>query len=164
MSWAYFGERWNDFKTAPGRGHEFRVARSGRLSLLQHLQSVPVFRIDHDPCRAARMRISRTRSISMTPSPSGDLPAVSFVKPSTFNDGHPSSSRLDLFESFTRRIIEQVKSNEELWEIHRDPGHDRRRRRLLQLRLYPAGRLFRRRNPHPDDRGVEIFARRSRVA
>jgi phospholipase C len=47
---------------------------------------------------------------------SGNLPAVSFVKPSTFNDGHPSSSRLDLFESFSRRIIEQVQSNKELWE------------------------------------------------
>src|SRR5258708_13765239 len=46
----------------------------------------------------------------------GTLPAVSFVKPSTFNDGHPSSSRVDLFESFTKRIIDQVKSHEDLWE------------------------------------------------
>jgi phospholipase C len=46
----------------------------------------------------------------------GNLPAVSYVKPSTFNDGHPASSRLDLFESFAKRIIEQVKSNDELWE------------------------------------------------
>ena len=46
----------------------------------------------------------------------GTLPAVSFVKPSTFNDGHPASSRLDLFEAFTKKIIDEVKSNEELWE------------------------------------------------
>jgi phospholipase C len=46
----------------------------------------------------------------------GKLPAVSFVKPSTFNDGHPSSSRLDIFEAFSRKIIDQVKSNKELWE------------------------------------------------
>jgi phospholipase C len=38
------------------------------------------------------------------------------VKPSTFNDGHPSSSRIDLFEAFTKRIIDGVKANEELWE------------------------------------------------
>uniref|UniRef100_UPI0038F6E9AB alkaline phosphatase family protein n=3 Tax=Bacteria TaxID=2 RepID=UPI0038F6E9AB len=44
----------------------------------------------------------------------GNLPAVSFVKPSTFNDGHPSSSRVDLFEAFTKRIVDQVKSNKEL--------------------------------------------------
>jgi phospholipase C len=46
----------------------------------------------------------------------GTLPAVSFVKPSTFNDGHPASSKVDLFEAFTKRIIDQVKSNQELWE------------------------------------------------
>jgi len=46
----------------------------------------------------------------------GNLPAVSFVKPSTFNDGHPASSKFSLFEAFTRRIVEQVQSNEELWE------------------------------------------------
>jgi len=32
----------------------------------------------------------------------GTLPAVSFVSRAPSNDGHPSSSRLDLFESFTR--------------------------------------------------------------
>jgi phospholipase C len=46
----------------------------------------------------------------------GDLPAVSWVKPSTFNDGHPASSKVDLFESFARKIIDAVRSNEELWE------------------------------------------------
>ena len=30
----------------------------------------------------------------------GTLPAVSFVKPSGFVDGHPASSKLDLFEGF----------------------------------------------------------------
>ena len=46
----------------------------------------------------------------------GNLPAVSIVKPDTFNDGHPASSKLDLFESFTAKIIEGVKNNKELWE------------------------------------------------
>src|SRR6202040_3348186 len=46
----------------------------------------------------------------------GKLPAVSFVKPSTFNDGHPASSKVELFEAFSKRIIDQVQSNEELWE------------------------------------------------
>ena len=46
----------------------------------------------------------------------GTLPAVSWVKPSTFNDGHPASSKVDLFESFTHNIIDKVRANEELWE------------------------------------------------
>jgi phospholipase C len=45
----------------------------------------------------------------------GNLPAVSIVKPSGFLDGHPSSSKLDLFEGFVNRIVNQVQSNSALW-------------------------------------------------
>ena len=45
----------------------------------------------------------------------GTLPAVSFVKPSGFLDGHPASSKLDLFEGFVKKIITEVQSNQQLW-------------------------------------------------
>jgi phospholipase C len=45
----------------------------------------------------------------------GKLPAVSFVKPSGWVDGHPASSKWDLFEGFTQKIVDEVKSNPELW-------------------------------------------------
>ena len=46
----------------------------------------------------------------------GKLPAVSFVKPSGLVDGHPASSKLDLFEGFVKKIVDGVKSNPELWK------------------------------------------------
>jgi phospholipase C len=46
----------------------------------------------------------------------GNLPAVSIVKPSGFNDGHPASSKLDLFEGFVKKIVNGVKSNPALWD------------------------------------------------
>ncbi|MDQ2843995.1 MAG: phosphoesterase [Acidobacteriota bacterium] len=46
----------------------------------------------------------------------GTLPAVSFVKPSGLVDGHPSSSKLDLFEGFVKKIVDGVKSNPSLWK------------------------------------------------
>jgi phospholipase C len=46
----------------------------------------------------------------------GTLPAVSFVKPSGWVDGHPASSKWDLFEGFVKKIVEAVKANPELWE------------------------------------------------
>ena len=50
------------------------------------------------------------------PSPSGSGPAaVSIVKPDGLLDGHPASSKLDLFEAFTRKIVEQVQHNPNLW-------------------------------------------------
>jgi phospholipase C len=45
----------------------------------------------------------------------GNLPAISIVKPSGFNDGHPASSKLDLFEGFTKKIVDSVKANPALW-------------------------------------------------
>jgi phospholipase C len=36
------------------------------------------------------------------------LPAVSIVKPSGYVDGHPASSKLNLFEGFTKKIVDEV--------------------------------------------------------
>jgi phospholipase C len=47
---------------------------------------------------------------------SGNLPAVSFVKPSGWVDGHPASSKWDLFEGFTQKIVDAVRTNPELWQ------------------------------------------------
>jgi len=46
----------------------------------------------------------------------GKLPAVSFVKPSGWVDGHPASSKWDLFEGFTKKIVDMVQSKPELWK------------------------------------------------
>jgi phospholipase C len=42
------------------------------------------------------------------------LPSVSFIKPSGFVDGHPQSSKLELFEAFSKNIIDAVQANPEL--------------------------------------------------
>jgi phospholipase C len=115
VSWAYFGERWNDFKTAPGEGTNF-----GSLDPIAYLYCnicnpfLYSASIMNNPA-AINAHMKDTLDLYDAIA-KGTLPAVSYVKPSTFNDGHPSSSRLDLFESFAKRIIDQVKSNDELWE------------------------------------------------
>ena len=45
----------------------------------------------------------------------GSLPAVSYVKPSGFVDGHPASSKLILFEGFVKKIVDGVQANPSLW-------------------------------------------------
>jgi phospholipase C len=47
---------------------------------------------------------------------SGNLPAVSYVKPSGWVDGHPASSKFNLFEGYVKKIVDAVQSNKELWE------------------------------------------------
>jgi phospholipase C len=44
-----------------------------------------------------------------------NLPPVSIVKPSGFTDGHPASSKLDLFEGFTKKIVDELQANPTLW-------------------------------------------------
>jgi len=46
----------------------------------------------------------------------GSLPAVSFAKPSGIVDGHPASSKLDLFEGFVKKIVDAVQANPDLWK------------------------------------------------
>jgi phospholipase C len=45
----------------------------------------------------------------------GTLPAVSIVKPDGFLDGHPASSKWDLFEGFTKKIVEMIQKNPKLF-------------------------------------------------
>src|ERR1700720_4309948 len=45
----------------------------------------------------------------------GTLPAVSYVKPDGAMDGHPASSKFDLFESFVENIVDLAQSNKEQW-------------------------------------------------
>ena len=46
----------------------------------------------------------------------GHLPAVSYIKPDSFDDGHPASSKLDILEALVGRVIDHVKSRPGLFE------------------------------------------------
>ena len=45
----------------------------------------------------------------------GSLPAVSFVKPDGLLDGHPASSKFDLFEGMAKKIVDHLTANPELF-------------------------------------------------
>jgi phospholipase C len=45
----------------------------------------------------------------------GTLPAVSFVKPDGLLDGHPASSKEDLFEGMVKKIMDHLTANKELF-------------------------------------------------
>jgi phospholipase C len=45
----------------------------------------------------------------------GTLPAVSFVKPDGLLDGHPASSKFDLFEGMVKKIMDHLTANRELF-------------------------------------------------
>jgi len=46
----------------------------------------------------------------------GHLPAVSYLKPDSFDDGHPASSKLNIFEALVERVLDGLKKHPELAE------------------------------------------------
>ena len=64
------------------------------------------------------MRADHMRDVTdlFTDLKNGTMPAVAYVKPDGAMDGHPASSKFDLFEAFAKNIIELAQSNKELWE------------------------------------------------
>jgi phospholipase C len=106
ISWKYYGAGWNNYVKDPNSEfgsiycnicNPFLYETAIMTSAAQrqaHLADVPDLQADIK---------------------SGNLPAVSIVKPDALLDGHPASSKLNLFEAFTRNIITQIQANPELW-------------------------------------------------
>src|SRR5262249_56516964 len=46
----------------------------------------------------------------------GTLPAVAYVKPDSLVDGHPASSKLDLFEAMLDNIVDKLKAHPDLFK------------------------------------------------
>ncbi len=115
VTWAWFGERWTDFKTAPGLGANYGTIDPPAYlfcnicSPFLYSQSI----MTHPDQIAAHMKDVNDLYDGIA---NNTLPAVSFVKPSTFNDGHPASSKVDIFEAFTKKIVEAVQANGGLWK------------------------------------------------
>ena len=65
---------------------------------------------------ATREAVNVDTSQLYTDIQNGTLPAVSFVKPSGLNDGHPASSKWNIFEAFTRKILVLLRKNPDLWK------------------------------------------------
>jgi phospholipase C len=119
VSWAYFGERWNDFKKAPGLGANFGTIDPpiGPAAYLYCNICNPFLYSASTMTNAAERDAHLKDTADLYDAiEDGKLPAVSWVKPSTFNDGHPASSKVDLLESFTHNIIDKVRANDALWE------------------------------------------------
>ena len=108
ISWAYYGDQWNTYLANPYNNYvtpdntycsicnpfqytnSIMTSPSGRA----HLQdTINFYQAIHDNM----------------------LPAVSFVKPDGWLDGHPASSKLNLFEGFVKKIVDEVKANSSLW-------------------------------------------------
>jgi phospholipase C len=104
VSWSYYGEGWdNGTEDGPNGTQEYCNICNPFLYSTQ-IMTNPLLRAN---LKGTNQLYSDIQS--------GNLPAVSYVKPDGFLDGHPASSKWDLFEGFTRKIITMVQANQQLW-------------------------------------------------
>jgi len=114
VSWKSYNDQWNQYLTDK---YQFNYGTVGPNSD-QYCNICNGFQyqtqiMTNDAVRTAHI----TDTVDLySDIKNGTLPAVSFVKPSGWVDGHPASSKWDLYEGFVKKIVDAVQSNKELWE------------------------------------------------
>jgi phospholipase C len=113
ISWKYYGDQWNNYVPDP---YQLNFGAVGKTSD-EYCNICNPFQYDTSIMANPSVRAAHIQDTTDLYSDiaNGTLPAVSFVKPSGLVDGHPASSKLDLFEGFTKKIVDAVKNNPTLW-------------------------------------------------
>ncbi len=111
ISWKYYGDQWNNYVNDP---YQLNYGTNGP-NADEYCNICNPFQYDTSimshPDQVAK-HIQDTANL-YADIQNDTLPAVSIVKPSGYVDGHPSSSKLDLFEGFTQKIIQMVQNSPE---------------------------------------------------
>ncbi|HXZ16147.1 MAG TPA: alkaline phosphatase family protein, partial [Roseiarcus sp.] len=104
ISWAYFGDQWDEYlqdKYQQNSVYDDYCNICNWASYSTAIMSNPDQRREHLLDTADLYALIA----------GNDLPAVSYVKPSGYVDGHPASSKLILFEGFVKKIVDLVKNS-----------------------------------------------------
>ncbi len=113
ISWKYYGDQWNNYVPDP---YQLNYGAVG-ANTDEYCNICNPFQYDTSIMANATVRTAHMKDTAdlYNDIQFGTVPAVSFVKPSGLVDGHPSSSKLDLFEGFTQKIVDAVQANPLLW-------------------------------------------------
>jgi len=114
VSWKYYGDQWDSYLTDK---YQINYGTVGAKSD-QYCNICNPFQYETEIMANASVRTAHLKDTEdlYEDLKSGHLPAVSYVKPSGWVDGHPASSKVDLLEGFVKKIVNDLKANEELWE------------------------------------------------
>ena len=108
ISWAYYGDQWTTYLANPDGNYV--TADNTYCNICNPFQySTSIM------TNASGRAHNQDTTDLYSAIQKGTLPAVSFVKPDGWLDGHPASSKLNLFEGFVKKIVDGVKANPKLW-------------------------------------------------
>jgi phospholipase C len=114
ISWKYYGDQWNNYLADPYQlNYKAMGAKTDEYCSMCNPFQYDTSIMTHAGIRKAHLKdtIDLYQDIAR-----GMLPAVSFVKPSGLVDGHPADSKLDLFEGFSKKIVDAIRANPKLWK------------------------------------------------
>ena len=113
ISWKYYGDQWTPYLTDKYQINYGAVGASSD----QYCNICNPFQYETEIMKNDNVRTEHLVDTTELYSDieHGTLPEVSWVKPSGWVDGHPASSKFDLFEGFARKVIQMVQANKELW-------------------------------------------------
>ncbi len=113
ISWKYYGDQFNQYLTDK---YQLNYGATGATSD-QYCNICNFFQYSTSIMTNAAVRTAHLKDTTdlYNDIQNGALPAVSFVKPSGWVDGHPASSTLILFEGFVKKIVDAVQANPSLW-------------------------------------------------
>ncbi|MBV8361659.1 MAG: phosphoesterase, partial [Deltaproteobacteria bacterium] len=108
ISFAYFGDQFNAYLHDP---YQLNYGAIGPTSD-QYCNICNFFQYSTSIMTDAKVRTAHLKDTTdlYNDIQHGTLPAVSFVKPSGWVDGHPASSKLILFEGFVKKIVDLVQA------------------------------------------------------
>jgi phospholipase C len=114
VSWAYFGDQWDQYLKDK---YQLNFGTVGPNSD-QYCNICNPFQYQTSIMADAAVRTAHLKDTVdfYKAVREGTLPAVSYVKPSGWVDGHPASSKVNLFEGFVKKIVDAVQSNPVLWK------------------------------------------------
>ena len=114
ISWKYYGDQWNNYVPDP---YQLNFGAIGK-DTDEYCNICNPFQYDTSIMTNPAIRQAHIQDTAnlYADIANGTLPAVSFVKPSGLVDGHPSSSKLDLFEGFSKKIVDALRANPTLWK------------------------------------------------
>jgi phospholipase C len=106
VSFAWFGEGWNQAAANPSSPNNVYCKICNPFNYQTKFMAN----------QSLREGVNRDTNVFYAALDADILPAVSFVKPSGVNDGHPASSRPDILEAFVKKVITQLQKHPDLWK------------------------------------------------
>ena len=113
ISWKYYGDQWNNYVPDP---YQLNYGTNGPkadeyCNICNPFQYDTAIMSNPDQVAAHMKDVTDLYTDIAT----GTLPAVSITKPSGYSDGHPASSKLNVFELYTKKIVDMVQ-NSPYWD------------------------------------------------